>query len=109
LAKRGKPKAARAGLDPHELRRLLREQLQVHEPTLDDRVLWCLVKGDNRAEAVVRVIRGTWVDLRYLLNGKLRASQLCSDDAQLQATAAAKRNELLARGWVDPGSLAQGR
>jgi hypothetical protein len=44
-----------------------------------------------------------------LHNGKLRASQLCFDDAQLQATAAAKRNELLAKGWVDPGSVARGR
>ena len=82
------------------------ETPSAQQPGPEDRILWCLLKGEQRAEAVVRVIDGTGIDLRYLHNGELRASQLYRDDAQLQASAAAKRNDLLARGWVDPASLA---
>lgn len=63
----------------------------------------------RHAEAVIRLIDGLGTDLRYLHNGALRESRVYRDDAQLQATAAAKRNDLLAKGWVDPGSLAWGR
>ena len=45
-------------------------------------------------------------ELRYLHNCELRASQAFRDNARLQAGAAAKRNELLAKGWTDNGSLA---
>ena len=54
-------------------------------------------KGRQRAEAVVRVIHGMGIDLRYLWNGDLRDSQLYRDDEQLQAAAAKMRDGLLAR------------
>ena len=79
------------------------------QPASADRVLWCLVKGEQRAEAAVRVIHGAGIDLRYPHNGDLRERRLYRDEGQLQASAAAKRNDLLAKGWVDPGSLAWGR
>jgi len=77
-------------------------------PSPGDRVLWCLLKGQQRAEAVVRLIDGLGTDLRYLHNGDLRESRLYRDDVQLQATAAAKRNDLLADGWTDVPKLAWG-
>jgi hypothetical protein len=75
-------------------------------PVLPDRLLWCLVKGDQRVEAIVRASHRNWAELRYLQNGELQASHSYHDNAPLQAAAAARRNELLARGWTDPGSIA---
>jgi hypothetical protein len=75
--------------------------LSTQLPVLPDRLLWCLVNGEQRAEAVVRAIHRNWAELRFLHNGTLRASQAYRDNAQLRAAAAAKRNELLARGWTE--------
>ena len=55
------------------------------------------------------MIDGLGTDLRYLDNGELRESRVYRDDAQLKATAAATRNDRLAKGWADPGSLSWGR
>ena len=74
-----------------------------------DRFLWCLVKGEQRAEAFARLIEGLGHDLRFLHNGELRTSQLYKEPAQLETAAAAKRTELLAKGWADPNSLGWGR
>ena len=94
--------------DPEFWSRVRQQRVEHQPPAPRDRVLWCLVKQQQRAEAVVRLIDGLGTDLRYLHNGELRESRVYRDDAQLQATAAAKRNDLLAKGWVDPNSLAWG-
>jgi hypothetical protein len=95
--------------DPEFWAKVRQQRAEQQPPAPRDRVLWCLLKGQQRAEAVVRLIDGFGTDLRYLHNGELRESRVCRDDAQLQASAAAKRNDLLAKGWADPGSLAWGR
>ncbi len=89
--------------------RVRQQRAAVQPRQATDVELWRLTKGAHIAEAVVRLIDGLGTDLRYLHNGDLRESRVYRDDAQLQATAAAKRNDLLAKGWVDPGSLAWGR
>ena len=66
-------------------------------PSPRDRLLWCFLKGQQRAEAMVRLIDGLGTDLRCLHNGELRASRVYRDDAQLQAAAAAKRSDLLSK------------
>jgi hypothetical protein len=72
-----------------------------HPPSPRDRVLWCLMKGQQRAEAVVRLIDGLGTDLRYLWNGDLRASQVYRNDVTLHSEAAKMREGLIGRGWVD--------
>ena len=43
---------------------------------LQDPILWCLLKGEQRAEAVVRLIDGIGTDLRYRREGFVIAKRL---------------------------------
>ena len=69
-----------------------------------DMLLWRLIRRDQRAEAYVRVVRSVGVELRFLLNGELRRSQLCRDNDERQAISI--RHARRTRGWKDPNMLA---
>ena len=87
----------------------VRAQREAQQPTAPhDRVLWTLVKGAQRAEAVVRVVEGLGQELRLLHNGDLRRSQIYRDDGW-EGAAIAVKAELEAKGWHDPQRLAWGR
>ena len=62
--------------------------------------LWKLTKSEHVAEARVRAIHGVGVELRYLWDGELRASQVFKMWDALEEAAAEKRVELEGRGWT---------
>jgi hypothetical protein len=66
-----------------------------------DATLWTLAKGTNRARAVSRAVPGVGIELRFLWNDDTRATQVYRTEAELAAAATAKREELIAAGWVD--------
>ena len=75
----------------------------------DDRVLWMLTKGPNQARAAMRLVPGVGVELRFLWNDDTRATQVYKSTDDLAAAAKAKREELIATGWVDaPPHWSQG-
>ena len=60
----------------------VRQQRDAQQPpSARDRQVWLLLKGEHRAECVVRQIPGLGLDLRYLHNGDLRKSQVYRDEA----------------------------
>lgn len=88
----------------------VRAQRDAQQPEAPrDRILWVLVRPEQRAEAVIRLIENVGHELRLLHNGQLRQSQVYRDDAELQARAMTVRAELEAAGWKDPGRLEWGR
>lgn len=68
---------------------------------MTDAVLWTLTKGEHRARAVTRSVPGVGVELRYIWNDDTRATQVYRNTVELAAAASAKREELIASGWVD--------
>jgi hypothetical protein len=68
---------------------------------MKDAVLWTLTKGGSRAQAVTRAVPGVGVELRYLWNDDTRSTQVYRNTIELASAASAKREELLAAGWVD--------
>lgn len=88
----------------------VRAQRDAQQPDAPhDRPLWVLVKPGRRVEAVVRTVAGVGDELRILVSGDLRWSQLFRDDDALQAASIARRAELEAAGWQDPSRLEWGR
>jgi len=68
---------------------------------ITDATLWTLTKGDNRARAVSRSVPGVGVELRFIWNDDTRETQGYRNVIELAAAASAKREALLAAGWVD--------
>jgi hypothetical protein len=77
-------------------------------PSPRDRILWVLVRKDQRAEAVVRLVDGVGHELRFLHNGELKRSQVYRDDQEWQGASLAMKAELEAKGWIDPTRLEWG-
>jgi hypothetical protein len=48
------------------------------------------------------------IELRFLWNNDTRETKVYRDVVELAAAASQKRDELIVRGWADPGSLAWG-
>jgi len=70
-----------------------------HFTTSAERSLWTLTKDGHTAEARARVIDGVGLELRFLWDGELRASDVKREPADVERVAAEKRAELEARGW----------
>jgi hypothetical protein len=68
---------------------------------MNDGNLWTLMKGENRARAMIRTVPGIGVELRFVWNDDTRATKVYRNSVELAAAASAKREELLAVGWVD--------
>ena len=79
-----------------------------HKKPSDDRVLWTLTTGPNRAYAAMRFVPGVGVELRFLWNDDTRATQVYRSGEELAAAASAKREELIANGWTDVPKFAWG-
>ena len=62
--------------------------------------LWRMTRGQHVAEAVIRRVPGIGLELRYALDGELRASRVHRDAAMLAADAEGKRSEMASKGWV---------
>ena len=58
-------------------------------------------RGDRRAQAIAREVRGVGVELVINVDGELRWSQLYRGGIGLGMAAAEKRQALLERGWTD--------
>ena len=58
-------------------------------------------KARNRARAVSRAVAGVGGELRFIWNDDTRSTQVYSNSVELAAAASAKREELIAAGWVD--------
>ncbi len=62
--------------------------------------LWTLTKNGRTATAHVRAIPGIGRELRFLIDGELRHSQLYRDWQLLEQAAQTKRAEFKQRGWA---------
>ena len=65
--------------------------------------LWTLTWKTHSATAELYTVRGVGVDLRYTIDGELRATDLFKGvDGGTEATLQAldKKDELIAKGWV---------
>ena len=67
----------------------------------DDTTLWTLTKGGSRARAIARKVPGIGIELRFLWNDDTRETRVYRNAVELAAAASQKRDELMARGWVD--------
>ena len=79
----------------------LARQLDERRAINADTTVWLLSKGPNRASAVTRLVAGVGLELRYNWNDETRATQVYRNTDDLAAAAKAKRDELVAAGWVD--------
>ncbi len=70
-------------------------------PGMTDATLWTLTKGPNRARAVSRSVPSVGVESRLVWNDDVRSTQVYRNVVELAAAASAKREELMASGWVD--------
>jgi hypothetical protein len=70
-------------------------------PSVNDRPLWTLQRGDRRAQAIARPVRGMGVELVISVDGELRWSQLYRGGIGVGMAAAEKRQSLLDRGWTE--------
>lgn len=61
--------------------------------------LWTLRKDVHEASAHIRSIDGVGLELRFLIDGELRHSQIFRDWKLLEQAAAEKKTDFLARGW----------
>jgi hypothetical protein len=61
--------------------------------------LWTLRKDVHESSAHVRSIDGAGLELRFMIDGELRHSQLFRDWTLLQQAAREKRGDFEARGW----------
>lgn len=58
-----------------------------------------LKKGIHEASAHVRSIDGVGLELRFMIDGELRHSELFRDWRSLEQAAAEKKTDFLSRGW----------
>jgi hypothetical protein len=65
------------------------------------RVIWRLVRGEQRAQAVARDVPGVGVELVVTINDELRWAQLYRGGLGLGMAAAEKRQALLDAGWSE--------
>ena len=70
-------------------------------PSVADRPLWTLRRGEQRAQALAREVRGVGVELVITIDGELRWSQLYRGGIGLGMAAAEKRQALLDTGWLE--------
>ena len=68
---------------------------------MNDRPLWTLQRGDRRAQAIAREVKGVDLELVVNIDGELRWAQLYRGGVGLGMAAAEKRAALLEKGWVD--------
>ena len=69
------------------------------EPVIPAPPLWVLKKGIHEASAHVRSIDGVGLELRFMIDGELRHSELCRDWRLLEQAAAEKKTDFPSRGW----------
>ena len=69
--------------------------------TTDDQRIWALVKNGHTARAVARQVPGVGIELRYLWDDEVRATQLYRNSVELAEAASKKRDELMANGWIE--------
>jgi hypothetical protein len=75
----------------------------------DEITIWTLTKAGHFARAVTRTVPGIGVELRFVWDDDTRATQVYRNTVELAQAASAKREELIAAGWVDaPPHWAQG-
>lgn len=67
----------------------------------DDTRIWGLVKNGHTARAVSRQVPGVGIELRYLWDDEVRATQVYRNSVELAEAASRKRQELIANGWLD--------
>ena len=61
--------------------------------------LWTLTKNGHTATAHVRAIDGVGLELRFVIDGELRHSQIFREWQSLEQAAPEKRAEFEQRGW----------
>ena len=73
---------------------------------MTDATLWTLTREGRSVRAVTRTALGVGIELRFVWDDDTRVSQVYRNTIELAAAASARREELLADGWVDaPPSL----
>ena len=65
----------------------------------NDRPLWTLQRGDQRAQAVAREVPGVGLELRITIDGEMRLTQVYGGGVRLGIAAAEKRQALRDTGW----------
>ncbi len=61
--------------------------------------LWTLTKNGHTATAHVRAIDGVGLELRFVIDGELRHSQIFRAWPSVEQTAADKKSDFERRGW----------
>ena len=69
------------------------------EPVMLAPPLWTLTKGTHTATAHVKAIDGVGLELRFMIDGELRHSQIFREWQSLEQAAPEKRAEFEQRGW----------
>jgi hypothetical protein len=69
------------------------------EPVTPAPALWTLTKGTHSATAHVKAIDGVGLELRFMIDGESRHSQLFRDWQLLEQAAREKRADFEERGW----------
>ena len=67
----------------------------------NDSPLWTLQHGERRAQAIAREVPGVGIELVVTIDGELRWAKLYRSGIGLGMEAAAKRQALLDKGWVE--------
>jgi hypothetical protein len=70
-------------------------------PSINDHPLWTLHRGERRAHAVAREVRGVGIELVINIDGELRWSQLYRDGVGFGIAAAEQRQALVDTGWLE--------